>query len=639
MIVEKFTDIAVAAERITEMTAGQFFDLGAISFGNIELKSIMLNVIKFDPDFSNFYIGLSNGNFIGAINIKNSTQSTFLGDKTKRLPPDVVYAVQSVNRTTPPFSETWYYLNAKFEQIAVENLPSSGFDPRQRPWYEGAEKTHGLYWTGFYEFLPAHDRGISVGNPVYDKEGKLVAVVGADLTFSQMANFLNRLVIGKTGKAFIISTHRNVMIPDPSNLKNDSGITSTLVFDVLKWHDANLERSGYVFRSNGVDYLAYVSKAAVIFGRDVQIVIIAPLNDFLSQMIKMQRTLILMIIGILILSSLLIAYFAKKISAPIVALADEVNKIRQLELDSKVRVKSNIKEILLIDSSIAAMRHALRSFARYVPKEVVKNLFHKGEEITLGGEKKEITIFFSDIAGFTTVAESLPIDTLITLLSEYFDAMTNIIIAEGGTVDKFLGDGIMAFWGAPLDVPDHASRACSAALHCNYAMVKFNQKRKAKGIPEFHTRFGINTGTVIVGNIGTLDRMNYTIMGDAVNLTARLQEIDKFYHTTIIISEDVYKKVGGEFLLRPLDIVNVKGKKEKVKIYELVAKVKGKGDVLATQEQRELCTAFTDAYDAYMRKEYAKARSLFQAILQKFPEDFPTMIYIKRIDDGPQSFS
>ncbi len=211
--------------------------------------------------------------------------------------------------------------------------------------------------------------------------------------------------------------------------------------------------------------------------------------------------------------------------------------------------------------------------------------------------------------------------------------MIKIIQESHGTVDKFMGDGIMAFWGAPLDIPDHAQRACITALRCSAIMKKFNQKRKDEGKPEFRTRFGMNTGTVIVGNIGTPDRMNYTVIGDAVNLTARLQEVDKFYHTTIIISESVHQKVGNEFLIRPLDYVNVKGKKEKVKIYELIAKFQGEAELLPTPEQIELCRVFTEAYDVYMQNDHEKARGLFQAILQKFPDDYPTQIYLQRIDE------
>lgn len=633
VILEKFSDIAQGSERITEVTAGFFFDLGPISIENKELMSYMLNIVKYDPYYSNFYIGLDDGSFFGALNLSASAQTTFIGEPTKLLPPEVAFAVRFVNCAVDPASDSWYYLNDKFETLAVETLPSVIFNSLTRPWYKGAVEKQGLYWTGFYLFYPTTERGITVANPVFDKNQNIVAVVGADLTFVQMSNFLSHQVIGKTGKAFLVNNNGEVLIPDQSHLE-EAPISANLVNQVIEWYNKNPQRPDFIFKSNDVEYFAFVSKVSVIFGQDWKIVIIAPLKEFFSQMLKMQRTVILMIIGILILCSLIIAYFAQRISAPIVILANEVNKVRQLELGSETRVMSNVKEIFLMDNAIAAMRRALRSFARYVPKDVVKDLFQKGEDIHLGGEKKEITIFFSDVAGFTTIAEALPIDVLTPLLTEYFDVMTKIIQDSHGTVDKFIGDGIMAFWGAPLDIPDHASRACTTALRCNAMMTRFNQKRKEEGKPEFRTRFGINTGTVIVGNIGTSDRMNYTVIGDAVNLTARLQEVDKYYHTSIIVSEDTYKKIKDEFLVRPLDIVNVKGKKEKVKIYELIAKLKcDDAAIQASQAQIELCIAFTEAYETYMRKELDKAKGLFTAILQKFPEDYPTQLFLKKIEE------
>jgi adenylate cyclase len=335
---------------------------------------------------------------------------------------------------------------------------------------------------------------------------------------------------------------------------------------------------------------------------------------------------------ILVLTSVIVIYFSKRISSPIVVLSKEIDKLRHLQLEQEARIHSNVKEIILMDASVFAMRSAIRSISRYVPKEIVRGLFQKGEDIVLGGEKKEITIFFSDIANFTSIAESQPIDILLSLLAEYFSFMSNIILQSGGTIDKYMGDGIMAFWGAPLDISDHAARAALSALQCNKNVILLNQKRRAENKPEFHTRFGINSGTVIVGNIGTEERMNYTVIGDAVNTTFRLQDIDKFYRTKVIMGEEVCKKLGNNFLYRPLDLVAVKGKTEKTKIYELIALREGDATLLATPEEIALCRDFTEAYEAYHRNDLAVAKTLFSAIAQQFPGDYPTTIYLQRLN-------
>jgi len=622
LIVEKFTDLALRGERSTQFTAQFFPELGPMTVDNEHLRAYLFALAKTNPDLSNVYFGLPDGSFIGVFNLHGSVQTTFVGNSSKPLPSQVAFVYRWVNEQAG--TDTWYYLDENGKTVTVETLPSH-FNAVQRPWYEGAAQTKALYWTGFYDFHPLKEKGISVAVPVFDSQNQLIAVVGSDLTFEQMADFLSKQLVGKTGKVYLVSEEGSLVIPETQD---------PLLPEVIQRHLADPKKSGFIFEKEGTEYIAYVSQVPVIFGRNWQIIVIAPLSEFFSQMIATQRDVIFVMLGILFLSSFIIAYFAKRISDPIVILAQEINKIRQLELNSETRVQSNIKEISLIDASIAAMRRAVRSFASYVPKEVVKDLFQKGKGIVLGGEKKEVTIFFSDIASFTSIAETHSIEVLLPLLTEYFDLMTSTIHYSHGTIDKFLGDGIMAFWGAPSDIPDHAVRACETALHCHAKVKEFNRKRKEKGEPEFRTRFGINSGTVIVGNIGTLDRMNYTVIGDAVNITARLQEVDKFYHTTIIISDNVYQEIKGTFLARPLDEVMVRGKQEKTKIYELVASLEEKKGIGATLEQKELCAAFTEAYTAYEQKDYPRARARFAALLQKFPGDFPSQIYLERMKEA-----
>jgi adenylate cyclase len=253
----------------------------------------------------------------------------------------------------------------------------------------------------------------------------------------------------------------------------------------------------------------------------------------------------------------------------------------------------------------------------------VRLLLSRGREIELGGEKKEITILFTDIQDFTTIAEALPTEELMSLLGEYFDLLSKIILEHQGTIDKYIGDSIMAFWGAPIENKDHALLACKAALACQEAVIKLNEKRKEKGQPEFFTRIGITTGVAIVGNIGTEKRMNYTVIGDIVNTASRFQNINKIYHTSIIISEALREKIQGAFLTRPLDVIEVKGKMIQVPIFELVG-VHGKSD-------ESLYRRFQEAYEAYQQQDKKRALALFEEIHQNFPEDYPTQFYLERL--------
>ena len=192
----------------------------------------------------------------------------------------------------------------------------------------------------------------------------------------------------------------------------------------------------------------------------------------------------------------------------------------------------------------------------------------------------------------------------------------------------------MAFWGAPQPNLDHAAFACKTALYCKAYVDEFNDRCLAEGKPFLKTRFGISSGLVVVGNIGTMERMNYTVIGDAVNTAARLQITDKIYHVSIIISEEVYSQTHQEFLVRPLDTIEVRGKKAKIKIYELIASLTLDGKIGATDSQKKLCADFSAAYQQFSEGNTIAAKQSFEQILKEFPEDYPTQIYLERLNSS-----
>ena len=632
LVLERFRGVALGSEKIAEIFSDYFESTGNLSVYNKNIEFFMLSSVKDVESFSDLYYGLCNGDAAEARNLSYYQQETFFSDPTKKLPPKTAFSFNREIRSSLPHLIYWYYFDDEFNILATETTPIYSFVPMERPWYQGAEQSGSLYWTGLYGFYPSGIKGISVSYPIYDTANNFVGAVGVDLTTTLISDFLREQKIGNSGKAFIVDSSGTIILP--RRLTEESfprGISEHNIKEIYQFTLTETQTEVVVFDAGGRPFIGYVAGLPVVFGHDWQIFIVAPLADFLGHLVKLQKEIALIIVGILILSALAIIYFSKRISSPIVTLAQEVYKIRNLDLHSELRVKSNIKEVIMMDEAIAAMRRVLRSFASYVPKEIVQDLMITGEEIALGGKAKEITIFFSDVAGFTAIAENQPIDVLVSLLAEYFDDLSKIILSSHGTIDKFIGDAIMAFWGAPIDMLDHAARACQTALKCKVHLIGFNQRRREKGLPEFPTRFGINKGTVIVGNMGTSERMNYTVIGDAVNITARLQEVDKIYHTSIIISEEVYEEVKDAFVARPLDIVTVKGKKEKIKIFELLGMKKGDAGILAKPEDIALSEVFNEAFEAYHGQDLAKAKTLFEQILERYPDDYPTRFYLDRL--------
>jgi len=210
------------------------------------------------------------------------------------------------------------------------------------------------------------------------------------------------------------------------------------------------------------------------------------------------------------------------------------------------------------------------TFQFYLSKDVIDEMLESSQDPSLGGERRELTVLFSDIRGFTTISEKLDPAALAELLNEYLTPMTEIVLDQHGTLDKYIGDALMAIFGAPLSFSDHPHAACRAALQMMESLNDLCGQWRERGLPEIDIGIGINTGIVSVGNMGSARRFDYTVLGDNVNLASRLEGLNKAYGSHIIISQFTRDAVGGHFTCRELDAVQVKGKLEPVKIYELV---------------------------------------------------------------------
>ena len=217
-------------------------------------------------------------------------------------------------------------------------------------------------------------------------------------------------------------------------------------------------------------------------------------------------------------------------------------------------------------------RYLKRAFAHYVPPTVVDDLVADTDKLRLGGEKRELTVLFSDIRGFTTLSEAMAPEDLVKLMNEYFTVMTEKVFQQRGSLDKYIGDAIMALFGAPVAEPRHAACACRAAIEMVCALQPLRESWRARGIPSIDIGVGINTGPMVVGNMGSASRFNYTVVGDAVNLASRIEHLNKEYGTSILLSEYTYEPVKDEFrAAREVDMVRVRGRAQPVRLYELFA--------------------------------------------------------------------
>jgi adenylate cyclase len=268
-------------------------------------------------------------------------------------------------------------------------------------------------------------------------------------------------------------------------------------------------------------------------------------------------------------------------------------------------------------------KHAIRGmFAQYMSEVVINHLLEHPEKLKLGGERRRITIFFSDLAGFTTLSERLAPEKVVALLNDYLSRMTDIILEEDGMVDKFEGDAIMAFWGAPLDQEDQAVAACRSALRQVAALQDLNRQFADQGLPRLNLRMGLHTGEAIVGNLGSQKRFDYTAIGDSVNLASRLEGLNKFYGTPIMASEATVQECRDLVEFRELDWVAVKGRAAPVTVYEVLAL---KGEL--TLEQAAAREKFAQGLQLFRERAFGQAAQAFAATLDHLPEDGPSLMF------------
>ncbi len=274
-----------------------------------------------------------------------------------------------------------------------------------------------------------------------------------------------------------------------------------------------------------------------------------------------------------------------------------------------------------------------RMFGQYMSEAVIDHLLEHPEKLQLGGERRRVTLFFSDLAGFTTISERLSPETVVALLNDYLSRMTEIILEEAGTVDKFEGDAIMAFWGAPLDQADQAARACRAALKQQAALQDLNRQFTGLNLPPLSMRIGLNTGDAIVGNLGSAKRFDYTVIGDTVNLASRLEGVNKFYGSHIMASEATVTECTGTVEFRELDLVAVKGKEQAIRVFEVLG-LMGELEPEVGRRRQD----FAQALELYRHRRFPEAGTAFEAILTEYPEDGPARTYrdrCRRFQEAP----
>jgi class 3 adenylate cyclase/ABC-type nitrate/sulfonate/bicarbonate transport system substrate-binding protein len=518
-------------------------------------------------------------------------------------------------------------------QVGEYNVATDA-DMRILPGYQAAKITRTLAVT---EPSINPDTGfpiLSLRIPIFHGVDFL-GCASANITMDVLSNFLDKHRTSARSTTLIADRSNGKIVAFPTKLKGVSiehgalRVPTLADIDDRDVREAHRQHAGagtdsFVFRSpaSGEDLVAAFADFPDGFGQPWQMITLTPIDDFVGTL-KATNRLMMVIIIILTMIELFFIYFAaSRLSRPVENVSRQLQEIESLHFDTPETKPSNIREIERLESAASLLRTSLQSFSSFVPLDVVRQLIKSGIPLTLGVEPRFLTVFFSDLENFSSHSETLAPDDLLVQISTYLEQVSRAISEEGGTVDKFIGDGVMAFWNAPVQRPDHVLRACAGALRAARRMERVNDAWATEGRPRIRIRIGLHCAIVLVGNVGSSTRLSYTALGDGVNVAARLEGINKLFGTTICISDSIFEDAQAEILTRPLKRIQVKGRKTEFMIYELLAIRTSDDPELRARDRDDQLSAMTwHASQQFEAGDLAAAECAYRAILENFPGD------------------
>ena len=564
--------------------------------------------------------------------------------------PDGTISKRVVKNDGEYVYEDFYHVNQMYNSTFPSSVKpdAEGYNPTRRAWYKAAIERKDISWTDVYFFATGNQPGFSCSMPVYRADGSLIGVSCIDVAVGGLSHFLSRFSLTPNAKLFILDKQGQIVAEPIETLDSldtlfvvetdeKGDVTSRILRKISDAQDAmktsyklyktHSDHQIDSFVSGGAKYLSLYQDFKTSGGLEISFGLIIPDKDVMGVVYKINLHIFLIAACFVILAIMLSVYISNVIAKPLNILSLEMDKIMTFSASNEPHVVTSIHEINGMINSFESMKKGLTNFQKYVPSELVNELIATNQLATVGGEKKNLSVFFSDIENFTSISESMDPVELVKQMNDYFSAISNTIIENSGTLDKYIGDAVMAFWGAPLDNKDHAICACKSAIICQELIFNLCHKWSREGKPIFRTRIGIHSGPVIVGNMGYEKRINYTVIGDGVNLASRLEGINKFYGTQIVISQDTYKLVSDKFHTRMLDRITVKGKTHPVHIYELLSE-KGK----LNRELVDFYALYENALTSYFSSEWDAAIRKFTTALS-IKEDEPSRIMLDRCQE------
>jgi adenylate cyclase len=521
--------------------------------------------------------------------------------------------------------ETWRFVG-EADIVGKARSRHSDFDPRQRPWYLGTQQTDSPTLTAPYRFAWSREAGISAGVPMEDG-----GVLGFDASLGTLSRLIvqykptpNAIIVISTGGSEVHIETRPCDPSDATCLPGDEAVRALLRRTAAQAAGRHVQSD---VEAAGRAYKLIVHPIPPIYGRTFSIGAAVPVEELTAASRVLLERAALAAGGAILLAIVATLAVSLLLSRSMSRLAVKTQRIRDLDFSDKVPVTSRITEVLRLSDAVERMREGLEVFGHYVSKDLVRQIMRSPASTGVGGERRDVTVMFTDIEGFSRISEDIAPELLTSRLSRYFEALGAAISGNRGMIDKYIGDSVMAFWNAPELDPDHVVHACRAALQAAAASRALADKWRGLGRPVFRTRFGLHAGPAVVGNVGARERINYTLVGAVANQASRLEGLNKVYGTDVLASGEVAGRTSDQFVWRHIDRIVAVGTTEVLEIFEPL------GEASTAEAHAEFLGHWQAGRAAYIDGRFEEAIALFQAAAALRPGDGPCRVFIARCEE------
>jgi len=614
---------------VQEAVRSIFFQEAIKPTDEAKREFIFLALLRSHPTVSWIALGFPDGAFFGAL--KPADDEIDMVEVKRN--PETGIRQQRVDTYTPQPGDVLF---------RGREITPSDYEATAQAWYQRAVAEDGPGWS-MLSHLPYRERAaIVTSTPIVidlDFSGVLAVVVELE----RLSKFLAGLQVGKTGTVVLLGRNGQVVasaasaaierqrqgeMPELDTLARDHPMLAS-VATLLAGKGvslADLQQTRQLQTTGSIDGKDYFVTFSPLKFNGWVVATVIPTDDFLASIRRTVAILLIALAGLtLLIAAIAILSANRLVGAPLLCIAGQLKHIEEFRLERVGRVTSPLRELDDLSAALLQMSRGLASFRKYMPTELVRTLVSRGVEARPGGQQQILTVMFTDLAGYTSISERLG-DRVVPLLAEYLEVVSAAVLGRGGTIDKFIGDGVMAFWGAPAPNERHAVDACAAALECQRLLASQRAAAERCGGTALRMRIGINTGRMLVGNIGSNERLSYTVIGDPVNVASRLEPLGKLYGVNIIIGEETRIAAGEAIIVRRLDWVAVYGRSGGLAIYELLGLAED-----AKTATPEWVRTYEAGLAAYKDRRWSEAIGFFEATAAiRGTVDHPSEILMER---------